>query len=164
MNIAIVGSGLHSHAGMVQEYDGKIWATSSAWKQLKLRHDGKKCDRIYQIHSQKKYKPWMLKVKDDYEIVLHKAHPDYPNAIILPRKRLRQTYSQPGRRIYTSSITFMIAMAIEEAPDEIALFGCYMEKGSKYYCQRAGTIHLLKIAEERGIKIFLPEDCDVMSG
>lgn len=82
-----------------------------------------------------------------------------PNAISLPIKELVQEFSP---YFFTSSFAYMIAMAIKKGAKEIALFGIDMASREEYIIQRPGAYHFFLEASRRGIKIWAPNESDIM--
>lgn len=60
---------------------------------------------------------------------------------------------------FSSSISYCIALAIEEGAEEIGLWGIDLESGEEYLSQKSGCRNLLREARRAGIKVHLPEGC-----
>ena len=73
-----------------------------------------------------------------------------PKVIAFPWQRLKDRF---GTFFFTSSFSWMMALAIDEAPAEIGLWGVDMEYGTEYREQRAGLQHFIGIAKESGIAV-----------
>ncbi len=58
---------------------------------------------------------------------------------------------------FCSSIGLMLALAIHEKYDEIALYGIDMRADEEYAYQRANCEYLIGLARGRGIKVIVPE-------
>ena len=64
---------------------------------------------------------------------------------------------------FTSSLSWMIAYAITQQPDEIGLWGVDMAADEEIYSQqKAGCLSLLHIAKQIGIKVTVPPESDLM--
>lgn len=59
---------------------------------------------------------------------------------------------------WNSSIGYMLALAIHEGAEEIALLGARMEANDEYAYQRPNTEYLIGLARGRGVKVHVPED------
>lgn len=81
-----------------------------------------------------------------------------PKAIPYPRDEMIRLF---GRNWFTSSVAYMMALAIARGAEEIGLFGVDMAADVEHYsAQRAGCTRFIEIAEERGIKVHVPmESC-----
>lgn len=70
---------------------------------------------------------------------------------------IREMISEFGRLWFSSSIAYMMALAIHEKVDEIAIFGVDMAADQEHYtAQRAGCHRFMEIAGERGITVKVP--------
>lgn len=96
---------------------------------------------------------------------------EVPNSRALPVKDLLLKY---GHYFFTSSIAWMMAMAIEEIErarekrepgspevDALGLFGVDMSATEEYGYQRAGCQFFLQIAHSRNIQIAVPMESDI---
>ena len=81
------------------------------------------------------------------------------NHYVLPYEELRGKY---GDYFWTSSIAWMLAMAIEQKPKAIGLWGIDMAAGEEYHAQRPGCQHFIGIAQSLGIDVILPPESDLM--
>ena len=68
------------------------------------------------------------------------------------------------RRYFTSSVAYMIALAIHEGVDEIKLFGINLASHPEYMRERACVEYWLGVAEGMGITVTLPGQCPLLSG
>lgn len=93
-----------------------------------------------------------------FPIYMQERNPHVPGAIVFPRDILIEKF---GRNWFTSSIAWMMAYAIHLGATEIGLFGVDMAATEEHYsAQKAGCRRFIEIAEERGIKVFIPlESC-----
>jgi hypothetical protein len=70
---------------------------------------------------------------------------------------IREMIAEFGRLWFSSSIAYMMALAIREKVDEIAIFGVDMAADQEHYtAQRAGCHRFMEIAGERGIAVKVP--------
>ena len=67
-----------------------------------------------------------------------------------------------GRKYYTSTIAFMIALAIKAGYMEIHLYGVHMSASEEYGSQRQACEYWLGVAEGRGCKIFIPQESEIL--
>ena len=77
-----------------------------------------------------------------------------------PREAILEKY---GRRMwFSSSIAWLIPLAIEEGATDIGLWGIDLESGEEYISQFVGCAHFLDLARLTGINIHLPKDCGLL--
>lgn len=67
-----------------------------------------------------------------------------------------------GPYFFTSSVAWMLAMAVEMKPRAIGLWGIDMAASSEYAFQRPGCQHFIGLAMEAGIEVILPPESDLM--
>lgn len=198
MKIAILGSA-PSSLGLAPIGDPsfKIWGCSPG-----VYSAARRCDAWFELHrwepgrigiaeSQKQwfspeYVAWMAQ-RDPREcpVWMFEPVPEIPASRALPIDDLVGKY---GSYFFTSSISIMIACAIEDIlearekikaaattalaggaknfaappPDEIALFGVDMSATEEYGYQRAGCQHFLLIAADLGIRVTVPPESDLL--
>ena len=85
--------------------------------------------------------------------------PEIPNSIELPIAHLIQKYSP---YFFTSSLAYMMAMAIECGFKKIGLFGVDMAAASEYKDQRLGCQFFALMARARGIEVGVPPESDLL--
>ena len=77
-----------------------------------------------------------------------------------PRERILQKY---WRRMWlSSSIAWLILLAIEEGASDIGLWGIDLESGEEYISQFIGCAHYLDLAQLAGINVHLPKACGLL--
>jgi len=81
-----------------------------------------------------------------------------PNTLEYPLAAMVEKY---GTWFFTSTISYMLAMAIEEGPDEIGLWGVDMAHASEYKFQKSGARFFIQLAKLRGIKVMIPPEAEV---
>jgi hypothetical protein len=155
--IAIVGSSASS-ASLAPFGDAtwEIWGL--AWHVLP------RADRLFEVHNPA---IWHAYAGDNYlrrlqtsaaQIVLVKPHPEIPGALIYPVEQVQARCALPDRPadIFTSSISYMMGLALLQCPDEIGLFGVDMMADDEYAYQRPAAEYLIGLAVGAGIKITIP--------
>lgn len=86
--------------------------------------------------------------------------PEIKNSVRLPREELLSKY---GPFFFTSSLAWMLAMAIETPGiKEIGLWGVDMSATEEYAQQRPGCQFFVQIALQRGIRITVPPESDLL--
>lgn len=79
---------------------------------------------------------------------------ELPEAVMYPKDAV---IADIGREYFTSSIAWLIALAIHEKVDVIGLWGVNMIGDGEYSHQRACCEFLLGVAQGRGIKVELSQ-------
>lgn len=76
---------------------------------------------------------------------------------VVPRDMLIDKYVR--HLWFSSSISYALALAIEEEATDVGLYGIDLESGEEYISQFVGCAHLLDLAKWKGINIHLPPGC-----
>lgn len=92
-------------------------------------------------------------------VMMATDHADVPNSVRYPFEEMLEKY---GPYFFTSSIAYMLALAIELKPKAIGLWGVDMAASSEYAFQRPGCQHFIGLAMEAGIDVVLPPESDLM--
>src|SRR3990167_85995 len=83
------------------------------------------------------------------------------NAIVrYPRETILERYTR--RMWFSSSIAWLIVLAIEERATDIGLWGIDLESGEEYISQFVGCAHFIDLARLAGINIHLPKGCGLL--
>jgi hypothetical protein len=82
-----------------------------------------------------------------------------PNAVPFPKDEMVAEF---GDDFFTSSFTWMMALAIKMGATEIALYGIDMASRDEYIRQRPGFFFFRYLARQRGIKVSAPHESDIM--
>lgn len=102
-----------------------------------------------------------LKTQSDagmFDVVMCEFNKFVPKAIPYPLEEMIEAF---GRNWLTSSVAYMLALAIARGATEIALFGVDMAADQEHYsAQRAGCVYFIELAERQGIQVHVPfESC-----
>jgi hypothetical protein len=150
----------------------EVWSVNCAW-----RH-GIQVDRLLEMHP-------ISKVEEDAQLALKRreaygadgreweaehwewlkqehAFPIYmlewderiPNAVEFPLDKLVRLF---GREAFSSSMDYLLALALAEGYERIYLFGIEMGNGTEYAYQRPNFLYWLGRAEGMGVEIVEPE-------
>lgn len=79
---------------------------------------------------------------------------DFSSNNVIDREALFEKHS---RMWFSSSISYCIAMAIDERPTDIGFWGIDLESGEEYISQHAGCKHFLDLARLAGINLHFPD-------
>lgn len=83
---------------------------------------------------------------------------EFANCVVYPKDDMLKEF---GPWFFTSSLSWMFALAIMQNPEEIALFGVDMSHQSEWEFQRSGCHYFIETARKRGIKVTLPLESDL---
>jgi hypothetical protein len=102
------------------------------------------------------------------------ARPEIPNSMAVPWRELVEKY---GPYFFTSSLAYMMAMAIDAIEAEwkqqdengeprshskIGLFGVDMASNEEYQWQKPGCIYFALLARSKGIEVGVPPESDLL--
>jgi hypothetical protein len=93
-----------------------------------------------------------------FPIYMQQPNPLVPNAIVFPFAAMVQAFGG----YYTNTISWEISLAMAEGFKEIHIYGVDMAVDSEYHHQRPSCEYFLGMAVGRGIKVFIPDTCDLM--
>ena len=158
MKVCIMGSALSSVALAPFNSDWQIWACSPSMYQLpnvNVAFEIHKYDRTY-CPFPDEYKTWLENFPG--LVWMMAEYPQVKGCQVLPYDALMKKYSP---YFFTSSIAWMMAMAIEVA-DEISIFGADMAANSEYHDQKLGCQFFATLAKNKGIKVTVPPESDLL--
>lgn len=184
MKIAILGSAGSLPLAPMNDPSWKIWGCSpgvypftgplNAWFELHRWEPGIPGKPATQKPwFSPEYVQWMSRLGCPVWMKEHVA--EIPTSRALPIDDLVSKY---GSYFFTSSVSIMIACAIEDIlemraanaaagvttlePDTIGLWGVDMSANEEYGYQRAGCQHFLLLAGDLGIRIYVPPESDLL--
>lgn len=158
--VAIVGGGPTRVRAPYSNPNWEVWAFSSKLYRYP------RVDRWFEIHhmtdlrkqlatkrpgrrSFAGYMRYMRRLK--CPIYMMKPHPKIPNSLVFPKDQLVAEFGH----CFTSTASFLIALAIMEEVDVIGLWGIN-PKGRRYNRQRPAIRYLLSVAKQKGIRVVVP--------
>lgn len=161
MKIAILATAPQWQEAPLDDPNWEVWGISGNWEV------GDKLDRMYEIHgssvvlndcvTRSGYKQLAERLGSKY--VVKTKLTGLPQATVFDFEK----YIKKHRPYFTSSISWMLAEAIDQEPDEIGLWGVNMAGDSEYVHQKPACTYLLGYAEAKGIKITIPESSELLS-
>lgn len=139
----------------------EVWACSSGMQgKLNPRGDdgAHGFDRFFEIHWREQFCP---QEKANFLPWLGQCgKPVYTfdelglaNQVLYPRAAIE---AQHGSAFLTSTIAWMLALAIDHRPDAIGIWGVDMADDTEYAHQKAGCLHFIALARLFGINIHIP--------
>ena len=107
--------------------------------------------------ARKPYLDW-LKTVEDKPVLVREATPEIPFGEAYPKDAIVAKYG----RYFTNTVSWMIALAIDQQPEEIGVWGVDMATGEEYGHQRPSCEFFLGWAAGAGIKLHVPPQCDLL--
>lgn len=159
--VAIVGGGVTRKYAPFHDKSWDIWAFSSRdWKFPRV-------DRWFEIHAptdlrqQLAWKKPGRRTFDEYinfmrrlkcPVYMQKRYKYVPNSVPFPKDKVVDEFG----RCFTSTASYLVALAILEGYKTIGLWGIN-PKGGDYGRQRPALEYLLSVAHKRGIRLRFPK-------
>lgn len=147
MNIAIVGAGTTMNEAPFNDEEWQIWTTGRVYGAIP------RADVVLEIHEHCAIDD-LRKIGNAYIIGRESSEADEA----LDTAALREQYGP----YFTSSIAYLMAMAIDAEPDVIGLWGIDMAADSEYGIAREHVIYLIGIARGRGIEVRISDGSLIM--
>ena len=157
--IAVLGSAISSvQLAPFDDKDWEIWGCSPANRQLP------RVDAWFELHNleikrREGLVEWIEWLAKQPTVFVQQPTPDIPNGKTFPLPQLMKKY---GRYLWTSQIALMLALAIEQKPDVIGIYGVDMAANSEYNQQRLACQILVEMAKQMGITIAIPPESDLL--
>lgn len=160
--IALLGSAPSSKwLAPFNDPEWEIWSCSPA------NMDLPRSDVFFEIHAldttlkedQYRVTGFIDYCKKHPQIYMQEKRPEYPGAIVYPKDEMFKKF---GPYFFTSSLSYMLALAIDKNPEAIGLFGVDMSAGDEYGYQRAGCHYFIQEAQKRDINLHVPFESDIL--
>lgn len=162
--VAIVGGSSSREEAPIMDESWEVWGLGAK------RHSLPRATRWFEIHSIPQLKRHYSKKNKrgcenhlnflaslDCPVYMQKPHPQVPNSVAYP---LAKVLKECGR-CFTSSISYMIGLAIYERFEGIGIWGVQMVSKKEYIHQWAAVRYLLALAKQRGIGVYLHPQCPI---
>ena len=140
-----------------------------SWDVWTIGPGGKNSNRwnvLFEIHGNQtwpegfaEYLHELKQEKPPKRIYTEEPMPDWPANVVFPKDQLYQKY---GRKWFTSSISYALALALEENVTDLGIFGIDLESGEEYKGQYDGARYFLDLARLCGVNIILPKGCGLL--
>lgn len=162
--IAIVGGAPTRRLAPYDDESWDIWAFSS------LRLNTPRVTRWFEMHApgdlatqltrstaqRRSYVEYVRFLKNlSCPLVAQRRWPQLPHSVEYPLKAALRTFG----RCFSSTVSYMIALALLEGCDVIGVWGVHLTAGTVYARQRPGVEYLLGVARQRGVDVYLPPGC-----
>lgn len=162
LKVALIGTAPSSRdLAPYDDLSWRIWACSPGNMNVCRR-----VDLWFELHSNLMWKEHEHYGKPYLEWLNKQSFPIYmqnnthvPRAMTFPWFEMVEQF---GRDFFTSSFSWMMALAITQGAAEIALYGIDMASRDEYIRQRPGFYYFKRRAEERGCKVTAPYESDIM--
>lgn len=151
--VAIVG--FASSSTMDAPFDDPEY---SVWGLNQLGRFIPRADRWFEIHQN--YAEYVVAGTDHVgflrtlpiPVYMTRHWPEFPNSVRYPLERMVERFSD----YFTSTIAYMLALAIDEGNERIDLFGIDLSVGTEYVDQRPCVERLIGYADALGITVGIP--------
>lgn len=133
--------------------------------------EGKRFDVLFEMHKSEYWQQAdVIKRLNGYTekhnniMVMQDSYYQYKNSFKYPLKEIQEMANHPKlSKYFTSSIAFMIALAIYLGYERIDLYGCHMSSEEEEYSgQRSCCEAWLNYGLGKGIDYWLPDESDIM--
>jgi hypothetical protein len=163
--VAILGTVPHKLKAPFANDEFEIWAIAHAC----LGDPLPRVDRIFEIHKWDEVLQWgspqsWEKLFPNIPVYIREVREDVPHSIAFPFDYIAkkfQIFDDRNECLQTNSISWMIALAIDEGFDEIHIYGVNMSHSSEYGFQKPSCEYYLGLAKGMGIKIYVPQESDL---
>ena len=152
--VAIVGSGYTRDLCPFQDRDLEVWGINEGYLNMP------RWDKWFQIHSwdeienNRKDPEHLAKLQAmKCPIYMQQHHDQIPNSVEYPLNEMLEEFGE----IFSSTLDYMMAMAIMGGYKEIELYGIELVSNTEYTVQRPTFYYFMAVAKERGIKVVIPE-------
>ncbi len=151
MQIALLGAHPASLANApFKDTSWDIWACSFRNVGQVPRHDV--WFELHEPPGHEKYVSWLAR-QSNVMVRSEKGKTWVPNASVYPEAEMRERF---GPFFFTSSIAYMLALAIAQRPKVIGLWGVQMAQAHEYAYQRPGCHYFIQKARDAGIEVRAP--------
>ena len=161
--VAIVGFTDHRDQALAIPENFERWGINELYRYM----DVGKFHRWFEIHKRdeidKDEKHLEALKKFPLPIYMQEEYPDIPSSRKFPKLEVEQDIPDLDLGAYkTSSIAWMLGLALKERFKEIHVYGVDMAQQTEYQEQRPACEFLLGVAAGRGIKIHVPATSDLL--
>jgi hypothetical protein len=105
------------------------------------------------------YIDWLAAL--EAQVYLQAADARFPRAAVYPSDAMVERF---GRLFFTSTVAWMLALAISRTPKAIGLWGVHQATGEEYRHQRPACHHFIEVARMLGIDVVVPPASGLTKG
>jgi hypothetical protein len=175
--VALVGfASTTRHLAPYDDPEWEIWCLNEAHHAPWLR----RITRWFQIHqewdfmkggnqSYEKHRDW-LQEKHDFPIYTQKDFKQIPSGVVYPLDEVVDTFlggvkrGEKVNKYFTSSYSYMMALALLEDFDVIGTWGFEMATDTEFRYQKGSTEFWMGLAAGLGKELYIPPKCQLLSG
>lgn len=161
--IAIVGTAPQWDAAPFDNPDWEIWGL------LGVATMGKRLTRLYELHKAEVARPliespphagkyWDVARALGKNFITQADFPETPEATRFDFKAHLDKYGP----YFASTAAWMLADAIDQEPEEIAIYGVNMAHESEYGYQKPSCTFMIGYAKAKGIKVSVPTSSELL--
>lgn len=162
--LALVGTASSYTAAPWEDEDTEIWGVQT----LLAKEGFKRADRIFEMHPRRYWGDPSVQErinKFDGPVVMQQHTDEIPNSVAYPYQEIRDRFYLPVMKenlFVTTTITWMILLAIHEGYRDISFYGIHMAHDSEYGYQQSscswalGIIHGMMLSGEKFNLFIVP--------
>ena len=158
--IAILGTCPSRLSAPINDISWDIWTIGPGGK------NNNRWSTLFEIHGKgtwpegfAEYLHELKQEKPPKRIFTESPMPDWPANVVYPQEKLFDKY---GRKWFTSSISYALALALEENVTDLGIFGIDLESGEEYKSQFDGCRFFLDLARLAGVNLTMPIGCGLL--
>ena len=164
--IAIIGKACNATEAPVRS-DVERWGCNDLFTRLPGAWAFDQWDRWFDVHTRahiRRHRPhawaWYETRGPARPIYLHQIYREIPGSRAYPRQVIQQAFAWGGQpeELFTSSVDWMLALAIYEQVDAVGLYGIDLSEGEERTAQRVGAHYWIGVARGRGIEVIIPDN------
>lgn len=133
-----------------------VWFELHPWERLCERLDGT-TKQAETMRLRAEYQQW-LSQDHGRPIFMQRAYPQVPGCVPYPLDNILDTFPQ---RYFTNSVSYMIALAVLQGVEEVAIYGVDMATKEEYTAQRSGVEYWVGLAQGAGVDVHIPDASDL---
>jgi len=142
MELLILGKG-PSKANAPTDFEGEVWGLNDLHSNLAFT-------RWFELHPPGRWDAKFLREKD-IPVYMQQHYPEVPKSIPYPLDKITRKYG----RYFTNSISYMLALALDEGFKTILLYGADFLTNTEYYHQKGSVEYFLGVARAMGVDVFI---------
>jgi len=144
---------MHSAPWMQEEYVTRWWQIHPKWSFIR----------------DNKHKHWeWLQKEHDCPIYMQRVFDDVPNSTPYPLQEIQKGLIHivkgelPIRKLFSSSFTYQMALALDDDFERIELYGIELLLDGEYGYQRETMAFWLGKADGMGVEVWMPKQCSLL--
>ena len=162
--VALVGTSHHTTFNVRRYFgnpDWEIWPINDMYGMFPELLDH--ATRWFQLHSleylvdQRNMSVERLKTVK-FPVYMQKHYEEIPTSVAYPKEEILKEFGY----YFTNSFAWMMALAMREKFKEIHLYGIDFATEVEYFQERPAMEYYIGLARGRGIKVFVPQESDLL--